>query len=1143
MWCDLQKGISRLTNLACVLIVVVQGVTMEEFVDGDVRLVNGQNPAEGRVEVYYQGEWGTVCDDGWDMSEANVVCRQLGFSSANTTHCCAFFGHGEGQIMLDDLGCRGDESDLGSCNHRGWSTHNCAHTEDASVTCNGKIRLVDGADPFEGRVELYQNNGWGTICNLGWDMKDATVVCRLMGYPSANSTTAPPVFGEGNGSVVVKDVACLGTEDDITDCPQTFNDTCNGMGTDPDVGAAGVRCTRPIRLVGGSSEMEGHVEIYDNGRYGPICDVDWDLNDARVVCNQLGNLAPLQAVTGSRYGEYASLPKISGVNCGGSETTLEQCGHSGWDIIPDTCTGATLAGVVCTPAVRLVGGSNQLEGRAEVYVNNQWGSICADNWDSKDAKVFCNQLGGYPVNLETCCYSYQQASLSVFMADVQCSGNETYMMDCVHSTDHSCSQQSVVGVRCQSTVRLTGGNNPLMGNVEVLHNGEWGSVCDDNWDINDARVVCRQLGNYEAVTSSCCSHYSSAQGDIILDDVGCSGSESTIEDCYHSSWGSHNCGPSEAAGVSCRKIRLVADDSTTLPKGRVEMVYNGQWGRICSDGWGQEESDVLCRQLYNSTSEPHQGDFGRGVGPIFLTQIQCIGDETDLFSCPNTIHGDYQCNGPDAFVVCRGGLRLADGRTALEGRVEIFQDGQWGTICDDNWDINDAKVVCRQLGNYEVLTSKCCAAYGHGSGPILLDGVGCIGTEEILEDCPHEGWGTHNCQHYEDASVACTDLRLTYGNGTVATNKLKGRVEVWKDTQWKAICYDNFDIDDAAVICRQLFNTDALSFDRIDPSPDVDIGVTNLGCTGNETLLITCPYLTYIEQPTGCASGAAASIVCKDIRLTGGSVPSEGAVEILENGEWGFICGDTWGDAEGKVACRQLGFCPPKKVKRGWDNKPQNSRREMHWYGMNCTGDESRLRECQYSAGAYPCNGFNFEGAVICASGCDAPPKLRHGNYSVVQDVYTPGEQIVFKCDKGYELIGEKSNTCGSDCQWRSAFPECQRNIIPSSKPTDGKVDGGTDGKKKDKSTSPGGRGAGGGAGGVLFVVGMIIGIIVVITVGLIIWLLRVRRRNTYPGTSSIFSRRHLTGNNIFKPKRQDDMEEPVLSFNASQAGGEDGSL
>ncbi len=94
----------------------------------------------------------------------------------------------------------------------------------------------------------------------------------------------------------------------------------------------------------------------------------------------------------------------------------------------------------------------------------------------------------------------------------------------------------------------------------VLHDGIWGSVCDDNWDINDAKVLCRQLGNYEAVSFTCCATYGQSSKDIILDDVSCGGQESRIEDCHHAAWTTHNCGGSESAGVVCRgkdfQIRL-----------------------------------------------------------------------------------------------------------------------------------------------------------------------------------------------------------------------------------------------------------------------------------------------------------------------------------------------------------------------------------------------------------------------------------------------------------------------------------------------------------------------------------------------------------------------------------------------------------
>ena len=92
---------------------------------------------EGRVEVNYNGEWGTVCDDGWDDTNAGVVCRQLGFGSSGTAVGSAGFGQGSGSIWLDSVTCTGNESTLASCGHLGLNvTRSCSHAEDAGVRCS-----------------------------------------------------------------------------------------------------------------------------------------------------------------------------------------------------------------------------------------------------------------------------------------------------------------------------------------------------------------------------------------------------------------------------------------------------------------------------------------------------------------------------------------------------------------------------------------------------------------------------------------------------------------------------------------------------------------------------------------------------------------------------------------------------------------------------------------------------------------------------------------------------------------------------------------------------------------------------------------------------------------------------------------------
>ncbi|XP_013386361.1 macrophage scavenger receptor types I and II-like [Lingula anatina] len=109
---------------------------IDQLLTGRIRLVNGSHSREGRIEVFYKGQWGTVCDDRFDVKDARVVCRQLGYPTAYpTVYASARFGQGTDPIWLDDLDCVGSELDIKSCANRGWGKHDCFHTEDVGVSC------------------------------------------------------------------------------------------------------------------------------------------------------------------------------------------------------------------------------------------------------------------------------------------------------------------------------------------------------------------------------------------------------------------------------------------------------------------------------------------------------------------------------------------------------------------------------------------------------------------------------------------------------------------------------------------------------------------------------------------------------------------------------------------------------------------------------------------------------------------------------------------------------------------------------------------------------------------------------------------------------------------------------------------------
>lgn len=101
-------------------------------------MVDGSGQCSGRVEVLYKGQWGTVCDDEWQLANADVVCRQLGCGHAVSAPTSAHFGRGTGPIWLDNVECTGQESTLTHCSHNSFGDNNCGHGEDAGIICLGK---------------------------------------------------------------------------------------------------------------------------------------------------------------------------------------------------------------------------------------------------------------------------------------------------------------------------------------------------------------------------------------------------------------------------------------------------------------------------------------------------------------------------------------------------------------------------------------------------------------------------------------------------------------------------------------------------------------------------------------------------------------------------------------------------------------------------------------------------------------------------------------------------------------------------------------------------------------------------------------------------------------------------------------------
>ncbi|XP_064388391.1 soluble scavenger receptor cysteine-rich domain-containing protein SSC5D-like isoform X3 [Halichondria panicea] len=358
----------------------------------------------------------------------------------------------------------------------------------------------------------------------------------------------------------------------------------------------------------------------------------------------------------------------------------------------------------------------------------------------------------------------------------------------------------VWAVRGQSSgdlrlVRRSSDTGGSYGRLEVYYRGQWGTVCQDNFSPNDAKVACRQLGfssytRYGTVVALGFSQASSTTR-TWLDDLGCSGNERILINCPASPIGVEDCTHSEDVALSCTgrttssptgDLRLVDNSGQTGgSSGRLEFFYNGQWGTVCQDNFSPNDAIVACRQLvfrpYIRYGTVGRLGFSEALSSTrtWLDELRCRGIESRLINCrANTIGVEDCTHSEDVALICaasfastaspNGYLRLVSnsGRTGgSSGRLEFYYNGQWGTVCQDNFDSSDARVACRQLG-FSTYTQYGTVGTLGFSRPTSydtrtwLDELRCRGSESRLIDCPANAIGVEDCFRFEDIALYCT---------------------------------------------------------------------------------------------------------------------------------------------------------------------------------------------------------------------------------------------------------------------------------------------------------------------------------------------------------------------------------------------------
>ncbi|CAG6008566.1 unnamed protein product [Menidia menidia] len=416
----------------------------------------------GRLEVKLGQSWSPVSEKGFDQREAEVVCRQIN-CGAPSVQQGELFGETETPQWSAEFECGGGESALLDCGQTVTNSSGAA----VELTCSDddRLRLAGGGGRCAGILEMRHWDEWKPAFTDHWMLEFAVEVCRQLDCGTAVSTRK-----RTNAHRYVWKLDPEGDQPDILNFPIKLS--FSSFSTE-------VNCSDSVRLVNGADRCSGRLEVRSEQSWSSVCAKDFDRRDAEVVCREVGCGPPL-ALEGAPYGEVGAPMGATEFHCEGQESGLRDY------------------------SVRLVNGADRCSGRLEVKSEQSWSSVCAKDFDRRDAEVVCREVGcGPPLALEGAPYGEVGAPMGA--TEFHCEGQESGLRDCRRSAPFrsSCPVGEAAALTCSDGLRLGGGTSRCQGVLEMENRGQWRPVADLDfvWDQNWTATVCGRLGCGVAVVT------------------------------------------------------------------------------------------------------------------------------------------------------------------------------------------------------------------------------------------------------------------------------------------------------------------------------------------------------------------------------------------------------------------------------------------------------------------------------------------------------------------------------------------------------------------------------------------------------------------------------------------------------------------
>uniref|UniRef100_A0A668A600 SRCR domain-containing protein n=1 Tax=Myripristis murdjan TaxID=586833 RepID=A0A668A600_9TELE len=805
---------------------------------GPVRLVGGASRCNGTLEMKRLGEWRPVgVQSELNLKTAAAMCRELDCGSAVSAE------RRRGSLYRSKCSTN-DQNPSRDQNHRHTAINflpfDTVTVDKGDNLSPESVRLVNGNSLCSGRVEVKSDQSWSSVCEADFDQQDAEVLCRELGC-GPPSVLQGALYGEAEAPMWTREFQCEGNESSLLDCGSSGSarNTCSPGK------AVGLTCSEPddVRLVGGASRCAGRLEMKHLGVWRPVDELDFDLNlkSATAVCRQLGCGSAVSAER--RQDPLHEYKWYLSSSCFLSGFTLRECVYS-----PDNLA------ITCSESddVRLAGGASRCTGGLEVKQNGHW--LPADEWNSewslKTAAAVCRLLDcGSVVSTEERKDPSDQLVYQI-TSDPICMQSLSNMREC--SSSLSKPSRTSVQINCSgndiiyrhTTMSLNLLYMPGSGKGSgVKSDQSWSSVCEADFDQQDAEVVCRELGcGAPSVLQG--ALYGEVEAPMWTKEFQCKGSESSLLDCGSSGSARNTCSPGKAVGLTCSEphdIRLVGGASRC--NGTLEVKHLGDWKPVDVSHvqWNLKTAGAVCRELdcgsavsavrrqesVFSCFQAAQLSFRRPAPPCGNSRVH-LSSMGVLSWCPNMV-----------FSLSPESVRLVNGNSLCSGRVEVKSDQSWSSVCEADFDQQDAEVVCRELGcgPPSVLQG---ALYGEAEAPMWTKEYQCEGNESSLLDCGSSGSARNTCSPGKAVGLTCSEPDVVRLVGEAS--RCSGRLEVKHLGEWEPVLFTGLEqsMQEAAAVCRDLNCGGVVSAKQASEMLYIPVSEVRLSCLQSGSRLREC---------------------------------------------------------------------------------------------------------------------------------------------------------------------------------------------------------------------------------------------------------------------------------------------------------------